>query len=349
MTSDRPTPPAAATVADLGERQLISRIHALTPTPPAWVTVGIGDDAAVIEPARNTIDVVTTDSLVEGVHIDRRFMSADDVGYKLLAASLSDLAAMGAAPRAAVLSLVLPPDLRVADVEALVGTLVGLATTHGMALVGGNVARSPGPLCVELTALGSVRRRKLLQRAGARPGDALYVSGSVGAASAGLAWLQEQAAGPGESRAAPPPAMTAAVGRFLRPEPRVRLGTLLGRTRAATACIDLSDGLGAGLHQLAEASEVGLTIEADAVPLEPGARDWIASTGNDPLAAALTGGEDYELLFTVSPRRRGRLRHVQRLIRRLALTRIGRVTKERTVVMVDPTGTKEVPGGYEHF
>lgn len=348
MTPDRSIAPATGTVADLGERRLIARIHALTPPPPAWVTVGIGDDGAVIEPARNTIDVVTTDSLVEGVHIDRRVMSAGDIGYKLLAASLSDLAAMGAAPRAAVLSLVLPSDLPVSDVDALVGAVVDLATAHAMALVGGNVARSPGPLCAELTAIGSVRRRKVLRRAGARPGDAIYVSGSVGAASAGLAWLQAQAAAPsiGSASADPLPVATA---RFLRPAPRVRLGTLLGRTQAATACIDLSDGLAAGLRQLAEASAVGMAIEAAAVPLEPGVRAWIAARGQDPLDAALAGGEDYELAFTVSRRRRGRLRHVQRLVGGLPITRIGQVTPGREVVLVGPEGTRELPGGYEHF
>ncbi len=348
MTST-PLEPPTGTVAELGERQLIARIHALTPEPPSWVAVGIGDDAAVIEPARTTLDVVTTDTLVDGVHIDRRYTSAGDIGHKVLAASLSDLAAMGAAPRAGVLSLVLPSDFPVADVDALVGSLVALATRHSMALVGGNVTRSPGPLVVEVTAIGSVRRRKVLTRTGAQPGDALYVSGTVGAASAGLAWLEARAntATGSEPHAdgSPPQATT----RFLRPEPRVRLGTLLGRSRAASACIDLSDGLGAALHQLAEASGVGITLDGAAVPVDPEARDWFAARGQDPLDAALAGGEDYELAFTVSPRSRGRLRHVRRLVGDVPLTRVGSLTDTGRVVMTGADGERNVSEGWVHF
>ncbi len=222
---------------------------------------------------------------------------------------------MGASPRSALLSLVLPPALLVVDFEAIVDGFMALASAHGVALIGGNITRSPGPLIVDVTALGTARRRRVLARSGARPGDEVWVSGDIGSAAAGLQSLSAGArAGEG---------LSGCEAAFLTPEPRVRLGTLLGRNRAATACVDLSDGLADGLHQLAAASGVGIEIEHSAVPVGGEARAWFESRGADPIMAALTGGDDYELLFTVRPRSRSRLETVRRQARGLRLTKIG--------------------------
>ena len=330
------------TVADLGERALIDRIHAQVPQAPPWVTVAIGDDAAVIEPDRGALTVVTTDALVEGVHFDRSFSPAADIGHKALAVNLSDLAAMGATPRHALLSLALPATCLVADVDALVGALLALAASHSTTLVGGNITASTGPLFIGVTAAGSARRRRVLTRAGAKPGDALYISGQIGGAAAGLASLQSEDAAAGEE-------LAGCRQRYLRPEPRVRLGTALGRNRAAHACIDLSDGLADAVHQLAAASRVGARLEADTIPVDLDARAWFERRGVDPLLAALTGGEDYELVFATPAAFRGRLAHVRRLIGGLPLTRIGMVTKEREVVLRRDGKDAPLPGGYEHF
>jgi thiamine-monophosphate kinase len=248
--------------------------------------------------------------------------------------NLSDVAAMGARPRAALLSLALPETLGVDALDGLVDGVVALAARHRVAVVGGNITRSPGPLMVDVTATGSVGRRQILRRSGARPGDEVYVTGVVGDAAAGLRLLRERAdaSGPG-------------VDRYLRPEPRVRAGWLLGGNRAATACIDLSDGLADGVRQVAAASGVGVAIDAGAVPLSDDARGVLARLGGDPLRAAVTGGDDYELLFTVSPKHRGRLRSVRRALGDLPITRIGVVTKDPAVLL----GGDEMPGGYEHF
>ena len=297
------------TVGDLGEAAIIERIRRRTPAAPDWVPTGIGDDAAVVEPARGALDVVTTDTLVEGVHFDRSFMSAADVGHRTLAVNLSDLAAMGATPRAAVLSLVLPETLAAADLDGMVEGLLALAAQHRVALVGGNVTRTHGPLVLGVTAVGAVRRRRVLTRDGGRPGDELWVTGTVGAAAAGLAALRRApaaggarpgladgtAGAAGERRAADavagsipdldagtadgrrePAAETTAdadlvdcIERYRRPEPRVRVGTLLGRNRVARAGIDLSDGLADGLRQLARASGAGAVVDAAAIPVAP--------------------------------------------------------------------------------
>ena len=317
------------TVSDIGEHALISRITARFAMPP-WVVVGPGDDAAVIQPERGALEVLTTDALVEGVHFDRRFVPPDAIGHRALAVNLSDLAAMGAAPRAALLSFVLPDDLDVEVVDGIVDGLIALAARHRVALVGGNIARSPrvgpgqapGPLMIDVTAIGSVKTRRVLTRAGARPGDEVFVTGTIGGATAGLRSLQAKAGGAHEEK-------------YLRPEPRVRAGLLLGRNRAATACIDLSDGLADGLRQLASASRVGITVDEASIPMADGVAEYHS--------------DDYELLFTVRPSSRGRLRAVKSRAGDLPITRIGIVTRDTRIVLRTGSGDRDLPAGYEHF
>src|SRR6266508_7007809 len=234
---DAPSPQPRASslqhVADLSERELIARVQAHLPPPPDWMLVGIGDDAAVVEPERNRVDVLSVDALIEGIHFDRRFVPPDAIGHRALAVNLSDLAAMGAEPRAALLSVVLPDQLEVAVVDGIVDGLIGLAARHRVAIVGGNITRSPGPLMIDVTAIGSVRPRRVLTRAGARPGDEVYVTGTIGGAAAGLKSLQSRAdlSGPpqrGPEGSAP---LMNNEEKYLRPEPRVRAGLLLGRNR----------------------------------------------------------------------------------------------------------------------
>src|SRR4051812_11842703 len=177
-------------VSDVGERALIERIRSRVPPAPPALVVGIGDDAAVAAPDRGSLQVLTTDALVEGVHFDRRFSSAADIGYKALAVNASDVASMGGSPRFALLSLMLPESLLLLDLDGLLDGLLQMAAECGVALAGGNITRSPGPLVVDVTAIGSVKPRKILTRGGGRPGDALYVTGHVGAAAAGLDWLR---------------------------------------------------------------------------------------------------------------------------------------------------------------
>ncbi len=333
------------TVGDLGEAAVIERIRRRTPDAPDWVPTGIGDDAAVVEPARGALDVVTTDTLVEGIHFDRSFVSAADVGHRTLAVNLSDLAAMGATPRVAVLSLVLPGTLAVADLDGMIEGLLALAAQHRVALVGGNVTRTHGPLVLGVTAVGAVRRRRVLTRDGGRPGDELWVTGAVGAAAAGLAALRQ---GPATEPASDAD-LDDCIERYRRPEPRVRIGALLGRNRVARAGIDLSDGLADGLHQLARASGLGAVVDAAAIPVHPGARRWFARAGGDPLEAALRGGDDYELLVAVPRRQRRALRMLARLFRGVPVTRIGELTKSPDLVLRTADGDRPVPGGYEHF
>jgi thiamine-monophosphate kinase len=346
-------------VADFTEQELIARVRAALPQAPPWLLIGIGDDAAVVEPERNRVDVFTVDAIVEGVHFDRRFTPPAAIGHRALAVNLSDLAAMGASPRLALLSMALPPELPCADFDALIGGLVQLAGAHKVHLVGGNLTRISGPLVVDVTAAGTAKRRGVLVRSGARPGDEIYVTGTIGAAAAGLQILKSgmpRAGRAGQSgdatagRGACAPEADA-VRRYLFPEPRVRTGVLLGRNRAASACMDLSDGLADAVSQVAEASGVGAILDAAALPIHAAARACFAGRGEDELIGAAAASDDYELLVTVRPRSRGRL-----LAARSGgapFTRIGVCTAERDVRLrwTDGAATRDtpLPSGFGHF
>ena len=341
MTDRAANPGSRATIAEHTERELIARITALLPPPPSWMPVGIGDDAAVVEPERNRLEVLSVDALVEGVHFDRTFTPPAAIGHRALAANLSDLAAMGAAPRLCLLSLALPSSLLVADFDAMIGGVAALAARHRMHVAGGNLTRSPGPLVVDITVTGTAKRRQILTRSGARPGDELYVTGSLGAAAAGLGMLKER---PAEATLDNP-----CTQRYLYPEPRIRMGSLIARNRAATAGMDLSDGLADGVHQIAHASGVGATVDADTLPIEPDAREWFARRSDDPTTAAITGGDDYELLIAVRPKLGRRLAEARRH-GGVALTRVGVCTDNPAVVLKCGDGRhRALPQGYHHF
>lgn len=344
------------TVADLGEHAVIERIRTRTPAAPSWVSIGMGDDAAVIEPARNRAEVITTDAFVEGVHFDRAYVPAAAIGHKALAVNLSDLAAMGAEPRAALLSLVLPGAMPVVEFDAMIGGWLALAHRYDVTLIGGNVSRSPGPLVLDVTAIGAVKPRRVLARGGAKPGDGIYVSGCVGASYAG--YLSRRRAGVTPPEAAPglegQPAgdrgLDECAARFLLPDPRVRLGLLLGRNRVASSCVDLSDGLGDAVRQVTGASGVGAEIDGDAIPVPEAASRWFEEQeGLDGLAAAVSGGEDYELLFTVPARRRRALASVLPLTGGLPCTRIGTITADRSLVLTRRGAKAALPAGFTHF
>ena len=336
------------TVSELGERALLARIQAKLDTTgrrAASLVIGIGDDAAVVAPSRNTQTVLTTDAHVEGVHFERRFSQPADIGYRALAVNLSDLAAMGATPRWALLSLMMPDGLSVTDVEDLVGGMAELARGARCTVVGGNLTRSPGPLVVDVTAIGEVQPRRLLTRGGGRPGDGLWISGVIGAAAAGLEMLRN-APGPEWADAK----ARAAVTRYLRPEPRVRLGVAIAQARAARAAMDLSDGLADAASQLAESSGCGVEIDARALPIDPAARAWWEASGRDPILRALSSGDDYELLFAVPRMWGGRLRHARSRVAEPALTRIGVLTKDPAArVLLRNRNREPLPKGFEHF
>jgi thiamine-monophosphate kinase len=334
----------STTIASVGERALIARLRARAGATPAHVEIGIGDDAATIAGEPGSVAVVTTDALVEGVHFRREWTSARATGHKALAVNLSDLAAMGAAPRASFLSLALPDDYPLADFDAFADGFAALAAASGAALAGGNLARSPGPVVASVTAMGAARRRRVLRRNTARAGHELYVTGSVGAAAAGLALVSA-----GVPRDGLNPGALAAIGRYEEPDARWRLGWMLGRSGTVSAAMDVSDGLGTTARDIAEASGLGVILDAEAIPVDEAARDWARSAGLDAVTFALGGGEDYELAVAVPPRLRSRFLAAARRARGVPVTRIGQFVAEPGAWLIRANDREPVPGGFRHW
>ncbi|WP_163994631.1 thiamine-phosphate kinase [Pyxidicoccus caerfyrddinensis] len=294
--------------------------------PRARVPVGPGDDCAVLAPQRGAL-CVTTDAVVEDVHFTRAAFSPADIGHKALAVNLSDLASMGATPRWFVCALALPRGFPPRELDGLARGMAALAREHRIALVGGNFT-SARELSVTLTAAGELSRPPLT-RAGARPGDLLYVSGTLGDARLGLQRLLA-----GVKRGA-------AVRRQRRPEPRVALGRLAARF--ASAALDVSDGLAQDLGHLCAASRVHATVELERLPMTAAVRAALGAEG------ALAGGEDYELLMSVPP---PRSRAFERACARAghSVTRIGLISEGRGWVCRDMTGrVLPPPRGFDHF
>ncbi len=283
------------TVRDLGEFGLIARIAAVAP-PDSGVAVGIGDDAAVLDWTPGHQLVVTCDALVEGRHFTFAGFTAEQVGRRALAVNLSDIAAMGGEPLFALVSLILPPSLPVAWIDGLYAGLRAQASAFGLSIVGGNVAASSGPLVIDITLIGRVPTGQAVLRSGARPGNRLCVTGSLGLAAAGLLDTTHQA-----PSLAPPSAVALARTALLTPQPRVAAGQVLARSRLATAMLDITDGMAADLGHLCESSRVGAIVEAAALPVADDTIHIARAHGRDPLDLALHGGEDYELLFAVAP------------------------------------------------
>lgn len=332
-------------LARLGEFGLLERIlkhtaRARAGSSRARVLLGPGDDAAVIAAGRGRALAITTDTLVEGVDFLRHRCRPDWLGEKALAVNLSDLAAMGATPRYYLVTLALPARTPVAFVDHLYTGMNALARRHGLALLGGDLSASPDSIQITITAIGEAPANRVVRRAGARPGDVICVTGTLGDARAGLELLLESKTVPSSEL----------VLRQLRPTARIEAGPALAARRLATAMIDLSDGLGADLGHLCAASRVGALIDPARLPLSRALLAFARTRGRDPVTYAVAGGEDFELLFTTPPER---ARAVQQLARglRLAISPIGWITPKRDGLrLAAPSGAVPLDArGYEHF
>ena len=337
------------TVRDLGEFGLIEELRAALPPETIAddaLVIGIGDDAAVWRPSPGASLVITTDSLVEEIHFRLDWTGWASLGHKTLAVNLSDLAAMGAVPRLAVLTLALRGDERVADLRELYAGLGTLAARTGTLIAGGDIVRSPAALALHVTAFGEVEAGQVLTRAGARPGDVVAVSGTLGAAAAGLRLLAD---GAERARRRGTTAETL-IEAHLRPEPRILLGARLWGD-GASAAMDLSDGLLGDLPKILSASGVAARLDAALIPIAAAVR---ALFPDDRLALATQGGEDYELLFTAPADRFATIQREGAAIGAM-VTAIGRIIPREmgqpplTLRGEDGVERAVAPGAFDHF
>ena len=329
-----------------GEFEIIRRFFApLAADAPG--ALGLTDDAAILDVPSGDVLVVTSDALVAGVH----FLADDaaaDVAAKALRVNLSDLASMGADPLAYTLALALTREVDEAWLEAFAASLAADQRQFGIRLVGGDTVATPGPLTLSICAFGRVRRGTELRRSGARPGDAVFVTGTIGDAALGLIALQKGLAGVAAAE------RDVLADRYRRPMPRVACGPKL--VGLAHAVIDVSDGLLADLGHVCETSGTAAVVEAERVPLSAAARAALTAGAGD-WPTILTGGDDYELLFTAPAAAERTLAGISAMLA-LPITRIGRIVGRREaespgrlVGVVDGTGREmAIAGsGYRHF
>ena len=327
-------------VSEIGEFGLIERLRQHLQEPDPRVVVGMGDDVAVLEGPGEMLLLATCDIQVEGVHFLPRLITPYQLGRKALAINLSDIAAMGGIPDFALISLAFPSDTEVKFMDELYRGLKDEADEAGAKIVGGNMARLPERLAIDVFLLGRVERGKALLRSGARPGDLIVVTGHLGDSAAGLSLLLKEVR---EDRFAP------LYKAHLTPKARLREGRILALKGLATAAIDVSDGLAQDLGHICDESKVGVRIWAERIPLSPQAREAAALLGENPLKWALAGGEDYQLLFTTPPKRAD---DISEALSPTKVSIIGEVVGQsqgRVIIFPDGTERELKPEGWDHF
>ena len=337
-------------LSDFSESQLIQALtRNLGLSRRSSIIKGIGDDAAIIRNNEEAHWLVSTDLLLEDIHFDLRFTSFFDIGYRAAVANLSDIAAMGGTPQFLLVSLAIPSHHSMADLQALYRGLRSSCQPHHVRVIGGDTSASRTGIFISITVIGTVEPQRALQRKGARIGDHIYTSGTLGDSLAGLDILLAKSKQPntpiGERIS------KYLIKRHLRPTPRIDIGRLLSTHRLATAAIDLSDGLSGDLTHLCQASGVGALIDATTIPTSSQFKAFTRQRGRDLTHMALQGGEDYELLFTVPARHRTKF---MRLVKRkkFNITQIGIIQSKKFGIrlkLANGSFRQILVNSYDHF
>lgn len=344
------SPARLKAVCTIREFELIRALQKRHGAGAPSIIRGIGDDAAVITPSKNRWQLFTTDLLAEGIHFDLRTATWSDIGFRAAAANLSDIAAMGGTPQYVLVSVAIPRTGSRRQVQQLYQGMMSACRPHAVRLIGGDTSASASTWFVSIALIGSVPPRQVLLRNGARAGDYLYVTGTLGDSLAGLQLLRQS-----QRRAASssllPRHRAFLLRRHLHPTARITEGRWLSKHRWATSAIDISDGLSGDLRHICEESRVGADINLSALPLSPACRAYGETADQDPTMLALAGGEDYELLFTV-PSRRRRLFERMAIAHHLHVTRIGVIKPAKSGIhSLSPDGRRRAlpDTSYEHF
>lgn len=331
-------------MAKFRESDLIRQWQTRVPTPRPETVVGIGDDAAVLEPQCGGRLLVSTDMMVENVHFSLEWMTIREVGFKAVSAAVSDIAAMGGEPRHILASVGIPAGVRLEDADALYEGIGEACRLYGLDMVGGDTVASPAGWVIDMVVLGSATDR-VLTRGGGRPGDVLAVTGYLGGAAAGLDWLR----GGGQAVVTTPDERWVLLDMHRRPLAQVEAGRILAES-GATACDDVTDGLAAELRALSQASGYGCFIESQRIPTHPAVRNYALRRGKSPVDWALFGGDDYQLVCCIPPTRFAAAQ-AGCMAAGVMLTVIGRVTEDPALLWRSPSGVvEELPdGGFDHF
>jgi len=331
-----------AHIGSTSEDTVLSRIERVfrtkTSSSRGYLSLSIGDDAALFKPKNACETILTCDWFLEGTHFLRDKHPADSIGWKCLARAISDIAAMGGVPRCFLLSLALPEPQTGRWLDQFLGGLHRASRKFLCVLAGGDTTKRE-EILINITVVGEVRAGQALRRSGAKRGDIIYVSGKLGEAEAGLERLRRASGSANRN--------DLRLKKHLYPEPRLALGEWLAKKKITTAVMDLSDGLSTDLPRLCKASGVGARIDAQQIPGLPRTTTKSESTF-DPLQLALHGGDDYELLFTAP---RNKTKFIPKSFRGLPLTAIGEITSVRKILLKDEDGREQPlkPGGWDPF
>jgi thiamine-monophosphate kinase len=323
-------------VKDLGEFGLIARISDRVGPGPG-VEIGIGDDAAATRPCEGKWTLTASDMLVEGVHFDLSLCDPFSLGRKSLSVNLSDIAAMGGEPRHFLLSIAIPPYISVEFLDDFMRGMLGRAEEFGVSLIGGDTCSSKGGLVISLTIIGEQLPEMIIRRAGAMPGDIVFVTGYLGDSALGLDLLKKGDTG------------NIATKKHLDPFPRVREGIALAESGIPTSMIDISDGLLADLGHILECSGMGARIDLEKIPLSSFFLEKCRPLSDRSYSLALAGGEDYELLFTAPHSGKNRIGAISAHYG-IPVTAIGEITVDRVLTVIYGGAPYEISGrGFNHF
>lgn len=336
------------TIGDIGEFQLIDRIHNFLEKQGkqiSAVTLGIGDDAASFQPGEGCEILVTCDAMIEGRHYLRKFITAVDLGRRAMVMNISDIGAMGGRPLYALISLGLPAETTVKDVEEMYLGFVKELEPFGASIIGGNITGTDGTSIIDITLIGEIEKGRAVRRSTAQVGDAILVTGYLGQAAAGLRLLLE-AEDTGDILDHP------LVRAYNRPSHRAREGYAIARSGYANSMIDISDGFLGDLGHICEMSRVGAEIIQENLPLNDSLREQSASFGGDIFDLVLGDSDDYELIITCAPEKVDPVRSVVVALNNNPVSEVGRIveaSKGMNLISKDGTSRRIKPSGWDHF
>ena len=345
-------------VGAIGEFALIDRLRnilgpgSVSPELHQRLIKGISDDAAIFRPSPGRVQLITTDTYVEGIHFDLTYTALRHLGWKVTAASLSDIAAMGGRPEYATVSICLPQRMSVEMIEELYEGIAGACREYSLLVAGGDTSASSGGLIISVTITGSAEEKKVIYRNGAKPGDYICVTGHLGSSLAGLKILLREKARfaatlAGETFTPNLEPYSAALEKHFMPRPRFDITELLTGDVRVNAMIDISDGLASEIHHICKESRVGASVYGRSIPIDLVTQHIAGEFSESPVEYALYGGDEYELLFTLPDKEYEKLEKLSNDV-----SVVGRITDaDKGILFVRENGETEPlkPGGWDHF